>query len=303
MKLMLKECHIPVVYEAKFEGILSDSETGVTFQVNGKQEKTAMLIGADGIYSSVRNFLSPGTVPEYTGVVGVLSHIERSTVAWPYADYEKACTIQGKPGAFFMIPEVADGSEIMVGMQVNYPEQSRSAWEALAANEDKMCEFYRKGYDEWHSTAKSIIDSVCAHKDTLYLWPFLRMPKLDRWFSDTGHVIILGDAAHAVPPSSGQGVNQALEDVYSLMLLLKSGKTLLEALRFWQDIRQKRIDAVYDWATYGSNVQRLPEAERNKLLQEGNVKYSAASQDVDDMRWLYRHRLDEAIDAWINTQT
>jgi 2-polyprenyl-6-methoxyphenol hydroxylase-like FAD-dependent oxidoreductase len=303
MKLMLEEHHVPVVYEAKFGGILTDNESGVRFCINGKAEKAAMLIGADGIYSSVRTFISPGMVPEYTGVVGVLSHIDRSTVNWPSADYEKACTIQGKPGAFFMIPEVADGSEIMVGMQVQYPDQSRAGWEALAADQDKMAAFYRKGYDEWHGTARSIIDSVCAHKETLYLWPFLRMPKLDRWFSQTGHVIIIGDAAHAVPPSSGQGVNQALEDVYSLTLLLNLGKDILETLKFWQEIRQKRIDAVYDWATHGSNVQRLPEAERNRLEEEGNMKYSAASRDVDDMRWLYWHGLDEIIHSWHQAQS
>jgi 2-polyprenyl-6-methoxyphenol hydroxylase-like FAD-dependent oxidoreductase len=302
MKLMLDERHVPIIYEAKFEGILTDNQDGVKFQVDGKEENAAMLIGADGIYSSIRNFLCPGTIPEYTGVVGVLSHIDRSTVAWPYDDYEKACTIQGKPGAIFMIPEVEDGSEIMVGMQVKYFDQSRAAWEALAADQDKMADFYRNAYDEWNSTARSIIDSVCAHKETLYLWPFLKMPKLDRWFSDTGHVIIIGDAAHAVPPSSGQGVNQALEDVYSLTQLLNSGKDLFETLRFWQERRQKRIDAVYDWATHGSNVRRLPQAERDKLVREGNMKYSSSSQDVDDMRWLYQHGLDEAIGSWVQAQ-
>ena len=97
---MLEERHVPVTYEAKFEGVLTDNQDGVKFQANGKEEKAAMLIGADGIYSSVRAFLSPGTVPEFTGVVGVLSHIDRFTVAWPYVDHEKACTIKESPAHF-----------------------------------------------------------------------------------------------------------------------------------------------------------------------------------------------------------
>jgi len=33
-------------------------------------------------------------------------------------------------------------------------------------------------------------------------------------------LVILGDAAHAIPPSAGQGINQAFEDAYIFALLL-----------------------------------------------------------------------------------
>jgi 2-polyprenyl-6-methoxyphenol hydroxylase-like FAD-dependent oxidoreductase len=32
--------------------------------------------------------------------------------------------------------------------------------------------------------------------------------------------VILGDAAYTIPPSAGQGIKQALEDVYMFALLL-----------------------------------------------------------------------------------
>lgn len=302
MKTMLEELAIPIVYNAKYEGIVTETDHEVVFRINGKEEQTSLLVGADGIYSSVRNYLSPYIVPEYTGVVGVLAHIDRSTVEWPYPEYEKACTIQGKPGAFFMIPEVADGSEIMVGMQVNYPEQTRAEWEKLSKDKEKQCDFYRKGYDQWHATARSIIDSVCAHQETMYLWPFMRMPKLERWYSLAGRVVIVGDAAHAVPPSSGQGVNQALEDIYSLTLILKSSKNFLKSLSDWQEMRQARIDAVYDWATNGTNVQRMPEAQRQALLQPGGPETTRAAHDPDDMRWLYQPRLEEDVRILLESQ-
>jgi 2-polyprenyl-6-methoxyphenol hydroxylase-like FAD-dependent oxidoreductase len=37
--------------------------------------------------------------------------------------------------------------------------------------------------------------------------------KLASWTSSKGRVVILGDAAHAIPPTAGQGVNQTFEDV------------------------------------------------------------------------------------------
>ncbi|KAJ9652651.1 hypothetical protein H2198_008131 [Neophaeococcomyces mojaviensis] len=183
----------------------------------------------------------------------------------------------------------------MVGMQVQYPDQTRAKWEAMAADQDIMCEFYRRGYGDWHDTARQIIDQVCAEKHNLYLWPFLRMPKLRRWYSRTGNVLLLGDAAHAIPPSSGQGVNQALEDVDALVLLLKNSRDLLGALHTWQTLRQARIDAVFDWATNSTNVQRLPEAERNRLIKEGKVKDPRATENFDDMSWLYKFNLEKEI--------
>ncbi|KAK5115199.1 hypothetical protein LTR85_009957 [Meristemomyces frigidus] len=325
MRQMLVERSVAVRYNSKFNGIVSDAADGVVFRINDTSHSASLLVGADGIYSAVRKHLAPDVGPEYTGIVGILSHIKRASVDWPYEDYERNATIQGKPGAIFFIPEDPQAEDIMVGLQVQYPSLSRGDLDELQADKDKLVAFYRKDYDEWGPTAKSIIDSVEENKETCYIWPYLRMPKLPQWYSDTGRVVIVGDGAHAVPPSSGQGVNQALEDVYSLTMLLVSvagkpcsaaeepsntdkrtispkdpGRTrLLEALSFWQDMRQKRIDAVYDWAMNATNVQRLPETERKKLIAEGKINDGKAGEG-DNMRWLYRPNLEEEVKVWID---
>lgn len=319
MKQMLAERHVLIKYESKFGGIVSDRTDGVTFLVDQVKHNASLLIGADGIYSSVRKHLAPDIVPEYTGMVGILSHIKRASVSWPYEDYERNATIQGKPGAIFFLPEDPREEDIMVGLQVQYPQQSRDDLEHLQADKDNLIDFYKKGYEEWGTTARSIIDSVAENKETCYIWPYLRMPKLPEWYSDTGRVVIVGDGAHALPPSSGQGVNQALEDVYSLTLLLTSmagsgiradradsadgegdaavGR-LIGALSYWQEMRQKRLDAIFDWVTNSQNVQRLPEAERKQLVAEGKIK-EVKPGEPDDMSWLYRPHLEEDVQCWI----
>ena len=317
MRQMLGERSIQIKYEAKLNGIVSDDDSGVNFLINQNTHHASMLIGSDGIYSTVRKYLAPDTIPEYTGIVGIMSHIKRASVAWPFEDYERNATIQGKPGAFFFLPEDPQAEDIMIGMQVQYPEQSRQDLERLQEDHDKLVEFYRKDYDQWGPTARSIIDNVTKNKETCYIWPFLKMPTLPRWYSSTGRVIIVGDGAHALPPSSGQGVNQALEDIYSLTLLLMSmkepGKTnghnqaqtpnarLLHILSHWQTMRQKRIDTVFDWASNSTNVRRMPEAERKKLIAEGKIKDDNSSQ-ADDMSWLYRPTLEEDVKTWISSE-
>ena len=204
MKQMLAERFVKVAYDSKFNGIISDREQGVEFLINQVAHSASLLIGSDGIYSTLRKYLAPDVVPEYTGTVGVMSHIKRASVDWPFEDYERNATIQGKPGAIFFLPEDPEAVDIMIGTQVQYPEQSREDLESLQTDKDKLVEFYRRGYDEHGPTARSIIDRVTENKETLFIWPFMRMPRLPRWYSSTGRVIIVGDGAHAIPPSSGQ---------------------------------------------------------------------------------------------------
>lgn len=309
MRQMLRDRSVSIMFDSKFHGIVSDHADGVSFLIGSDTHHASLLIGSDGIYSTVRNHLAPHIRPEYTGLVGILSHIKYSSVAWPYPNYERNATIQSKPGAIFWIAEDPSSDPvIMIGKQIPYPERSRSDLERLQSDPEQLMALYKRDYDEYGPTARSIIDGVCASPGTLYIWPFMKMPQLSKWYSDTGRVVLVGDGAHALPPSSGQGVNQALEDVYSLTLLLSSVAAkpaldeagtrleMLDALSFWQRMRQDRIDAVFDWTLNGSNVSRLPEVERKRLIAEGKVRENQG----DDMSWLYRPVLDEQIEAWIN---
>jgi hypothetical protein len=113
------------------------------------------------------------------------------------------------------------------------------------------------------------------------------------------HLLILYLSLYSLPPSSGQGINQALEDIYSLSLLLTASgnNNMLGAFAYWQDMRQKRVDAVFDWATNNTNVQRLSEAERAKLNANNNKPQDGSGPD--DMSWLYRPKLEDDVKAWI----
>jgi 2-polyprenyl-6-methoxyphenol hydroxylase-like FAD-dependent oxidoreductase len=303
---MLAESGVDVNWNCRFEGVLSEDDAGVVFKVNGQENRVDMLFGADGIHSSVREYVSPDDVgPEYTGISGVLSHIPWDSVAWPYENYERACTIQGKPGALVLMPEDREGSVIMVAMQAKLEDRSRAEWEVLGRDKKFLRNFFAHKREQWESqTARAIIDSVCQHQETLYMWPFTKMGKLKTWSSaKTGRVVIVGDAAHALPPSSGQGVNQALEDIYALtrLLVLTQEKPHIElksALAFWQSLRQARVDAVFDWASNKTNVQRMPQEERDRLVREGKVLDASNDENFEDMRWLYRPDADKLIDDW-----
>jgi 2-polyprenyl-6-methoxyphenol hydroxylase-like FAD-dependent oxidoreductase len=229
----------------------------------------------------------------------VLGHIRYDEVDWPEGFGEKQFTIQDGPGGIFMIPEDKDGIEGMVGLQKNLKKED---WEAMGKDKEKLCDFYRESYQDWGETARRIIDAVCQNRDRLYAWPFLKLPKLKKWSSQMGRVVLVGDSAHAIPPSSGQGVNQALEDIWTLTALLASGKDLQPSLDFWHDMRQRRVDDVVEQVMASANLQRLPEKDREKLISEGKTDNAVNAGGYDELAWLYKPDSEEKIKRWIESQ-
>ncbi|KAF5538422.1 kynurenine 3-monooxygenase [Fusarium napiforme] len=289
MKAALAERKVPIFHGMKFERIISDTTEGVAFEVGNRTERAAIVIGSDGIHSTLRRHITD-LVPLYTNLLCVYGHIPTESVQWPDQDFSAGCTILGKPGSLFMVPEVADGSDLMVGTQFAYPEADRKGWETLASDPASLAALLRKDYGQWHDTAQHAIDESCKRLESILCWPFYTMPQLPSWSSSSGNVIMIGDAAHAMPVSSGQGVNQALEDAFSLAKVL-SGEWNDEALPWvlstWQSWRQDKIDRIHEMMRV-TNMMRSSEAERSKMRQTIGEDQSLKV----DMQWFYDLDLD-----------
>jgi 2-polyprenyl-6-methoxyphenol hydroxylase-like FAD-dependent oxidoreductase len=90
---------------------------------------------------------------------------------------------------------------------------------------------WKSSYDTPKSRAFSSIISLACEPDRgnselaiekgILILPQYATKRLSRWCSSSGKIILLGDAAHPVPPESGQGVSCAVEDGLALALFLK----------------------------------------------------------------------------------
>ncbi|KAF1941428.1 kynurenine 3-monooxygenase [Clathrospora elynae] len=306
LRAEVKNLQIPVTYGVKFSHIVSEDDNGVNFAFTDGTHATAdILCGADGIHSTVRKYIAPEVVPKYSGMVAITCALQRKTLEYPSnicaKDYPMPVAIYGKNGAFVMAPQSIDGSEVLAGTQRAWPEQDRAGWDALLADREGLLELFRQGYEDWPTIVQSALNNVPL--DTLAIWPYYVVPKLASWFSPNKRVIILGDAAHAIPPTAGQGASQGFEDAFTLAALLPriTAKLPLEkALTEWKIMRQQRVDKVIK-LTLQLNNARLPEAERQKLAAAGAPVWE--SGDDGELGWLYNEDVEKDVLAYVKAET
>ena len=107
----------------------------------------------------------------------------------------------------------------------------------LPSNEELL-----KNFDEfegdWELISKAVLDS----QKTV----FNELKDLSTICLTKGNVALAGDAAHAVTPNLGQGAAMGIEDGYMLAKILKSSKTLDEALKKYENARYKRVKMIRD---------------------------------------------------------
>lgn len=300
MKTMLQDRKIPIHYNSKLSKITADGPDEVKFTFeNGKTASAPLVIGADGIHSTVRKSFLPQVNPIYAGFMGINSVVERSKLRIPEG-YHLPATVMAKQGAFLLVPQKPDGSELFIGSQRRFAELESAGWDALRKDKDKLYEMLQENKDDWPDIVQSALEATPI--DRMGFWAFYGIPPLPSWLSESKRIILVGDAAHAIPPTAGQGANQAFEDVRSLATVLSrlSEKVPLEkAAARWQSFRQARIDRVLD-LTKQMNAKRLPEAERAKL-PPGAIwgDQSLTRGDGGELRWLYEPDLVQEAEKWM----
>ena len=189
-----------------------------------------------------------------------------------------------------MLPAEPSGTPSMGIRHFQYPEQDRKGWEALDADKQTLLEMMTGDRGEL-SAESDFLESILEqlHQWDLTAWPMYSIPRLNRWVSDKGRVVIIGDAAHSLIPAAGQGANSGVEDSWTLARVLTKvdearADCLGEKLRQWQITRIDRIDKVQKLSLQMLNA-RLPPEEMAKKPKE---EVFDVNGQTDDLKWLFK---------------
>lgn len=216
---------------ANVTGFAQDG-AGVTLQLaNGRKARGDVLIGADGIHSTVRAQLIGREQPRYTGNVAWRGLVPAERVA--HLDLGRVTGVWMGPNRSVVCYYVAAGRVYnWIGISRSAAE-ARESWLAEGTAAQALAE-----YSGWHSTIREL---VAATPRLLRQALYDREP-LASWGADrdAGRVTLLGDAAHAMMPFYAQGAAQSIEDAFVLAGCLAVDAPARAALARYEGLRRPR---------------------------------------------------------------
>lgn len=200
---------------ARCVGVAQDGEGATVSLADGSTEHGDLVVGADGLHSQVRTMLVGDGPPRYSGYTawrGIVP-LDRSLAdrLHPGESWGRGCLF---------------GVAMLGGSQAYWWASARTG-EGVGGSPAEEKAAVERRFRIWHEPIPELIDATLEQaivRNCQY-----DRPPLSRW--SAGRVGLLGDAAHPMLASLGQGACQAIEDAAALGDAVGAGVDVPAALR------------------------------------------------------------------------
>lgn len=213
---------VGVRFGAKVTGLEQTEDTVEVFVDGASAGAYDLVIGADGLNSTVRGLIGIATTPEPTGM-----GIWRTFVSRP-AEVERSELYYGGP--VYIAGYTPTGDDTMYAFLVE------KAQDRFGVSDDEATRIMldeSRAYDGPWNAIRADLESGAHANYTWFTKHLVEAP----W--NRGRVVVIGDAAHSCPPTIAQGAAQGLEDALVLTELLTDREELDQQL--WDDFHSRRL--------------------------------------------------------------
>jgi 2-polyprenyl-6-methoxyphenol hydroxylase-like FAD-dependent oxidoreductase len=231
---------------------LVEGEDGVDVTLSdGTERRYELVVGADGVHSRVRDLALSAAAWRLE---------DRPTVAWSFwtdREVPDATVDVWTPGAEAFVTRVDGRGLVNVGAAMD-PDETPSG--PAIGELERVAR--RLGWE---------VPLLVAARAAEPFYDRSQEVHAERWASEGGRVLLVGDAAHAVHPISGQGATLALEDAYALAgELARTPDRPDRAVEPFVDRRRGRVDRMQRDARFEERAtfaeSRLLGVVRNALV-------------------------------------
>jgi 2-polyprenyl-6-methoxyphenol hydroxylase-like FAD-dependent oxidoreductase len=193
---------------------------------SGREERGDLLVGADGLNSTVRERLLGDGPPRYAGYTAWRAVVTPQRELVPHGAVES-----WGQGTRFLFAHIGRGRVYWAAAK-NAPQGAGR--KPAESRKDSLL----RSFLGWHKPIEELIRVTDEHA-ILRTDIYDRDPLGERW--GEGRVGLLGDAAHPMTPDLGQGACQAIEDAVVLAKCLSEESEPASALRHYEAHRTRRV--------------------------------------------------------------
>ncbi|MEU3271972.1 FAD-dependent monooxygenase [Saccharomonospora sp. NPDC006951] len=239
-----------------------------------------LLIGADGLNSPTRALINEDCpTPRYTGLLNT-------------GGYAHGIDVDGEQGvfrmvfgkrAFFAYVKRGPGE---VWWFANVPRTEQATDAELAELAPRWREELNRLFADDDIPA---LDIIAHTEDIAPPWNTCDMPKVPTWHR--GSIILIGDAAHAISPTSGQGASLAIEDGIVLAKCLRDAPSVPAAFAAFEQARRTRVEKLIAQAKRTSD-HKIPNAFSRLIRDKIIMPLVARAANRATKDWVHDYRLD-----------
>jgi salicylate hydroxylase len=247
-----------------------------------RQEELALaLIGADGIWSTVRQHLLPDVQPRFSGLIAWRGTLDTTQLPREYTS--RRVQLWMGPQAHLVAYPISGARQINV-VAVVPGEWNRPGWSEPGDGNEIKSAFVAAG---WHAIPRMLIGAV----DGWRKWALYTVSGRGSW--SEGAVTLLGDAAHAMLPFAAQGAAMAIEDAAVLAKCVAERKNdgpaaFPAALQRYARLRRPRVIRVQRSARQAGRIYHL--AGPLALARDLVIKAMGPKRMLSRQDWIYDWR-------------
>ena len=247
-----------------------------------RQDLGLALVGADGVWSAVRNHLFPATQPQFSGLIAWRGTLEANQL--PREFTAPRVQLWMGPKAHLVAYPISAGRQINL-VAVVPGTWNRPGWSEPGDERELRSAFEASG---WTGPVRMLIGAV----DSWRRWALFTMPEGCDW--NQGAVALLGDAVHGMLPFAAQGAGMAIEDAAVLAKVLSEGPSetsadIAAALQRYGALRRPRVTRVQRLARKQGRIYHLtgPMA----LARDLTIKAMGPEWMLSRQSWIYDWQL------------
>jgi len=216
---------------------------------DGSPGEYDLVVGADGVHSTMRALAVDDVAPEYANIMAWRSVVPVRPDGLTYL-----MILLGEDSFFGLVP-VGDGQTYGFGAIVGARFHDEPAGRR---------ERFQRRFTSFGGPVPAYLAAL-EHDEQLHAGP-IEWVEPARWRS--GRVLLIGDAAHAATPHMGEGGAMALEDALVLAEELRQADTVERALDQFITRRRPRTNWVQEQSRIAARGWALPPTAGDAVLRE-----------------------------------